>query len=497
MQLTEHTYFGEGSRYYLEKLLGRGGFSEVWLVKDTLTDTEEALKVYAPGTGMDDDGLHIFTKELNVVQNIHHPNLLTSSYVGVWQNMPYLVMPYCPQGSLVKRIGHVTEDEAWAILSDVATGLDYLHSQPSPIIHQDIKPDNILVDALGHYVITDFGISARAQSTLRKSVRNAADGTTDYMGPERFGPDPLPIKASDIWALGATIFELIEGYTPFGNLGGLSQKSGADIPVMKAPVSDKLKRTIYCMLAKEPWNRPQAAELAKGRSFYASHGQLFSELNGRTNNASDAVEAGATSDSVDQTNRNRPPHKGSTNNIRTEREARIVKERPNEGRKKRIWMYICLAVVTFAGVAAFLLKETASTTTFLSDSTYSYKMSSGVTLTMPGDLSYSNINNGLLTFSNSTIGVTLYASCSTKYSSVSDAYNKVLDSVSSKRVTYQVLNTRKNFAVVSWWDGNLGHYFRAEYRVNRVHIWHLTWEKSAHDTWAKPAIDGGRIKYRN
>lgn len=266
MQLTEHTYFGEGNRYYLEKLLGRGGFSEVWLVKDTLTDTEEALKVYAPGTGMDNDGLHFFTKELNIVHNIHHPNLLTSSYVGVWQNMPYLIMPYCPQGSLVKKIGQITENEAWAILKDVATGLEYLHSQPSPIIHQDIKPDNILVDTLGHYVITDFGISARAQSTLRKSVRNAATGTGAYMGPERFGTDPLPIKASDIWALGATLFELIEGYVPFGDLGGLSQKSGADIPHMKANVSDKLKQTIYSMLAKEPWDRPTAAQLAKGES---------------------------------------------------------------------------------------------------------------------------------------------------------------------------------------------------------------------------------------
>lgn len=262
MQLTENTYLGEGNRYYLEKLLGRGGFSEVWLVKDALTDKEEALKVYAPSTGMDDDGLRIFTKELDVVRNIHHPNLLTSSYIGVWQNMPYLVMPYCPQGSLVKKIGKIKEDEAWQILKDVAAGLDYLHGQPSPIIHQDIKPDNILVDTLGHYVITDFGISARAQSTLRKSVHSAAIGTRAYMAPERFGDDPLPKSSGDIWALGATLFELIEGYAPFGELGGLSQKDGADIPQIKADVSDKLKQSVYGMLSLDPLNRPASVKIS-------------------------------------------------------------------------------------------------------------------------------------------------------------------------------------------------------------------------------------------
>lgn len=263
MQLTENTYFGEGDRYCLERLLGRGGFSEVWLIKDTLTDTEDALKVYAPGTGMDNDGLKMFTKELSLVHNIHHTHILTASYVGVWQNMPYLVMPYCPKGSLVSRVGSLTEEEAWRLIRESCAGLSYLHGQAEPIIHQDIKPDNILIDVLGNYVITDFGISTRSQSTLRKSVRNVSSGTSAYMGPERFGQSPLPIKASDIWALGATIFELIEGYVPFGELGGLAQKSGADMPLIQANVSDPLKNVIYSMLAKETWDRPTASELVE------------------------------------------------------------------------------------------------------------------------------------------------------------------------------------------------------------------------------------------
>lgn len=265
MQLKEHTYFGENNRYYLEKLLGRGGFSEVWLVKDTITGTEDALKVYAPGYGMDNSGLKVFSKELALVHNIHHRNLLTASYVGVWENMPYLIMSYCPNGSLVSKVGKLSEQEAWRLIKEACSGLEYLHNQKNPIVHQDIKPDNILVDALGNYVITDFGISTRSQATLRKSVRDSSTGTTAYMAPERFGTDPLPIMASDVWAFGATLFELIEGYAPFGELGGLSQKSGADIPYIKSEVSPKLREVITAMLAKDPWDRPTVEDLINGK----------------------------------------------------------------------------------------------------------------------------------------------------------------------------------------------------------------------------------------
>ena len=264
MQLTQNTYFGEGNRYYLEKLLGRGGFSEVWLAKDAITDLELVLKVYAPGTGMDEDGLQTFSKELARVYNLNHPNLLRPQHVDSWQGMPYLLMAYCPQGSLVKRIGGMPETEIRKVLHDVASGLAYLHEHD--VIHQDIKPDNILLDDTGNYVITDFGISARARSTLRKSVAASAHsgGTIAYMGPERFGKEPAPIKASDVWSLGAMLYELMTGDTPFGEHGGLIQKSGAEIPSIQGNYSNELKQMVEQMLALNPWDRPTAEDLAAG-----------------------------------------------------------------------------------------------------------------------------------------------------------------------------------------------------------------------------------------
>ena len=259
MQLQENTLFA--NRYQLIKLLGRGGFSEVWLAKDNWTHLQIAIKVYAPGQGMDQDGLQDFCGELASVYDLNHSNLLKPQHVDTWQNMPYLIMAYCPSGSCVKRVGKMTEAELWKLIHDVAAGLAYLHEKD--VIHQDIKPDNILVDTEGNYLITDFGISTRARSTLRKSVigGNTSGGTTAYMGPERFSRQPAPTKASDIWSFGAMVFELLEGVTPFGEIGGGMQKGGAEIPFINAPVSDALKYTIFKMLSKETWDRPTAATL--------------------------------------------------------------------------------------------------------------------------------------------------------------------------------------------------------------------------------------------
>ena len=182
---------------------------------------------------MDNDGLNIFSQELKSVFHLSHANLLKPNHMGTWQNQPYLIMEYCSRSSITKQVGKMSEQEVWKVLHDVAAGLAYLHE--NEIVHQDIKPDNILLDDNGNYRITDFGISTKARTTLRKSVGGSAvsGGTTAYMAPERFSAEPAPTKASDIWALGATLYELIEGDVPFGEIGGGLQKGGAEIPKMK------------------------------------------------------------------------------------------------------------------------------------------------------------------------------------------------------------------------------------------------------------------------
>ena len=252
-------------RYFMERLLGRGNFSEVWLARDTKTDIAVALKIYAPATGLDDNGLNVFAREFALVVNANHKNLLKPLYYDSFERKPYLVLPYCKDGSIMRNVGKFTEEEAWRLIRDVASGLSWLHNMNPPVIHQDIKPDNVMIGENGDFMITDFGVSTHLKSTLRKSMSAAfsSAGTIAYMAPERFGKDNTPIMANDIYSLGATVFEMLTGDTPFGNDGGLVQKKGAEVPELKGEYSSQLKKVISKCLRTNAWERPTAEQLEK------------------------------------------------------------------------------------------------------------------------------------------------------------------------------------------------------------------------------------------
>ena len=272
IQLQENALFGEHDRYRLIRLLGQGGYSEVWLAEDEQAGLTVALKVYAPGRGLDEDGVTQFSKEFKMVFNLNHANLLRPTHYDVFQRMPYLILPYCKNGSSIQLTGKITEKMAWTFLHDVASGLAYLHAQDPSVIHQDIKPDNVLMDSSDSFVITDFGISAKVRNTLQSASSKA--GTMTYMAPERFNTDYQPIKASDVWALGASLFELMTGKLPFGENGGLAQKSGAEMPVISKEWSPKLKEVVIKCLQKKTWDRPTAKAIAEEAKRYLQEGAI-------------------------------------------------------------------------------------------------------------------------------------------------------------------------------------------------------------------------------
>ena len=251
------------NRYQLEEQLGEGGYSEVWLARDVKTDVNVALKIFAPSTGLDSDGLGMFAREFSLVADVNDPNILKPLYFES-ERMPYLVLQYCRQGSLKKKIGQIDEQEAWKIIHDVAKGLKALHSHIPPIIHQDIKPENIMIADDGHFMITDFGVSVHLRSTIRKTMSSSLKkaGTRAYMAPERFGKGRLiPIMPSDVWSLGAMIFELLVGEVPFGEDGGMNQESGLEIPDMPGQFSSDLRDIIERCLAIKPSDRPFVEDL--------------------------------------------------------------------------------------------------------------------------------------------------------------------------------------------------------------------------------------------
>lgn len=248
-------------RYRLIEKRGSGSFGEVWLARDGQLEIDVAVKMYI---ALDDRGIEEFKKEYRTAYNLNHPNLLHAYHFDIFEKRPFLVMPYCPS-SATSLIGNCSDDTLWGFIKDVASGLSYLHSLD--IVHHDIKPDNVLITEDGRFVITDFGISTNMRSTLRRNStrninRNSSGGSLPYMGPEMFTSRPESVKATDIWALGVTLYEMIAGELPFFGQGGVMMLNGAEVPELDYPDKNIVSLVKAC-LSKETWDRPTAEEIVK------------------------------------------------------------------------------------------------------------------------------------------------------------------------------------------------------------------------------------------
>lgn len=254
-------------RYVLKESIGRGTFGQVWLAHDRAKDEDVAIKFYV---ALDNKGREEFIQEYRIAAGLEHPNLLVTKDFGVWQDHPWLTMRFCDSGSagdIVGKLRPTLKDELtiWRFIHDVAEGLAYLHHvKPEPIVHQDIKPDNVLIASDGTFLITDFGISKRIRNTMSKqSTRALKAGAPAYMGPERFSDNPEPVLASDVWSLGVSIYELAEGELPFSGMGGMMMNKGVEIPMLSSGWSENLNDIMRWCLEKETWDRARADQVAE------------------------------------------------------------------------------------------------------------------------------------------------------------------------------------------------------------------------------------------
>ncbi len=265
-----------------------GGTADVWLaldmntVKDPsavgdlkgMTDEEieqlgliVAFKIYRPQNALDIEGEMRFRDEYMIVFNCHHTNLVHPTHFSIFQETPYLVLPYCKQGSSERLIGKVLgdNDTLWKYIGDVSSGLAYLHALTPPIIHQDIKPGNVLIDDNGNYSITDFGISAKSGSARDGNFDGEeSSGTMAYMAPERYHEGAEPSAPGDIWAFGATLCEIITGKVPFGEEGGWAQvEQQTPMPKLPDGLPIDVQRLIYACLDPDPDKRPTAEYISR------------------------------------------------------------------------------------------------------------------------------------------------------------------------------------------------------------------------------------------
>lgn len=244
--------------YIIEKLLGQGGFADVYLVRDCNDQKPYAIKLLR----MWDIQLHErkeimnrFTREYEC-SKIDSPYLVHSRCKGTYQGNPFFTMDYCANGSLRQRIGRdMSADEIERIATDMLKGLSALHKQG--VVHRDLKPENILFDDTDRSFLTDFGISGflTSRMTIRNWLGHVKElvGTLVYMPPEQLDASRAYTSmgpVTDIFAFGIVLFEMFSGgHLPFGNDADTNETAYVD----RVRNGDWINLVKYADSVPEPW----------------------------------------------------------------------------------------------------------------------------------------------------------------------------------------------------------------------------------------------------
>ncbi|HEY5360390.1 MAG TPA: serine/threonine-protein kinase [Streptosporangiaceae bacterium] len=250
-------------RYRLITPLGSGGMGTVWLAEDEVLDRQVAVKEISPLPGVTGDEQALLRertfREARIAARLRHPNVVTVYDVVEDGDRPWIVMELGPRRSLsdvVEQDGPLAPRQAAQIGLQVLSALRAAHA--IGVIHRDVKPGNVLIDADGRALLTDFGI-ARAQESSTLTTSGVVVGSPSYIAPERARGGRGSFE-SDLWALGATLYAAAEGRPPYDRPGALATLMAVAAEEPDPPRHcGPLWPVISGLLRQDPEQRPDAA----------------------------------------------------------------------------------------------------------------------------------------------------------------------------------------------------------------------------------------------
>jgi serine/threonine protein kinase len=259
-----------GDQYELESEIGRGGMSVVYRARDLRLNRPVAVKVLPPELAFDPAIRARFTREAQTSAHLSHAHIVPIYDVGERDGIAYFVMTIVTGGNLallLERQPRQPVEEVRRFLCEIADALAYAHLRG--VIHRDVKPDNILIDAdSGRMLVTDFGIARAVEAGTRLTVTGMAIGTPAYMSPEQALGEREVDGRSDIYSLGVLGYQMLTGRVPFsaGNSMALLLKHVSEPPQpivdLRPDAPPGLREVIERAMMKSPEDRwPTAAAL--------------------------------------------------------------------------------------------------------------------------------------------------------------------------------------------------------------------------------------------
>jgi serine/threonine protein kinase len=250
-----------GGRYKVEEKLGEGGMATVYKAADTKLPRAVALKIIRTDRPMDPSAMERFKHEAETLARLGHTNIVPILDYGEHENMPYLVMPYLPGGTLQDRMqGPIPPGEAARLLIPIAQALSHAHHKH--VIHRDVKPSNILFNEDGAPMLSDFGIVKilDQEAGAELTTTGMTLGTPAYMAPEQV-LGRTPDARADVYALGVVFYEMVTGHKPYeeDTPMALAAKQALEPPPhprqFNPSLTDSVDNLLMTALANQPEHR--------------------------------------------------------------------------------------------------------------------------------------------------------------------------------------------------------------------------------------------------
>ncbi|KAL2488553.1 CBL-interacting serine/threonine-protein kinase 10 [Forsythia ovata] len=215
-------------RYELGRLLGQGTFAKVYYARSISTGQSVAIKVMDKEKVMRVGLVAQIKREISIMRLVRHPNIVHLYEVMATKTKIYFVMEYAKGGELFNKVsrGKLKEDVARKYFLQLINAVDFCHSRG--VYHRDLKPENLLLDEIENLKISDFGLSALAESKRQDGLLHTTCGTPAYVAPEVINRKGYEGAKADIWSCGVILFVLLAGYLPFhdSNLMEMYRKIG-------------------------------------------------------------------------------------------------------------------------------------------------------------------------------------------------------------------------------------------------------------------------------